>query len=217
MELIELKAQKRTTTGKGANRTLRREGRIPAVMYGPAVNPESLSVDAHDLEMMLKDSQSSQMILKLAIEDMGSDDTVMVKELQTDPVSNNPLHVDFYKVAMDQKIRVNVPVQTFGKSKGVELGGMLQVIRRELEIMCLPLEVPEAIKLDVTDLDIGDSIHVEDITTEGGIEIPHDVNFTVITVLSQKKAEAAEELEEGEEAVEGETEADAETAEGAEE
>jgi large subunit ribosomal protein L25 len=90
---------------------------------------------------------------------------------------------------MDQKIKVMVPVVTTGKCVGVELGGMLQIIRRELEVFCLPDQIPENITIDITDLDIGDSFHVEDLQLEGDVEIPADVNFTILTVLSPKAEE----------------------------
>jgi large subunit ribosomal protein L25 len=129
-------------------------------------------------------------------------------------MSQNVLHIDFYKVDMTRKIKVNVPVITTGISAGVELGGMLQIIRRELEVYCLPNQIPQAITIDITDLEIGDSVHVNDIETEGDVEIPHDVDFTVLTILSPKKAEEegeeVEELEEGEVA-EAEAEAEAES------
>jgi large subunit ribosomal protein L25 len=135
----------------------------------------------------------------------------MVKELQTHPVSRDFLHVDFYEIAMDRKIRVKVPIVTTGMAKGVELGGVLQIIRREIEVLCLPFEVPESFEIDVADLDIGDSIHVRDISQEGEIEFLEDENFTVVTLLIPKIEEeeepAEEEEEEAEEAaVEGEVE-----------
>ena len=112
---------------------------------------------------------------------------------------------------MDRKIRVRVPVTTRGKSNGVEMGGMLQIIRRELEVLCLPDDIPEVIEIDITELDMGESVHVEDIPLEGDVEIPHEVNFTVLTILSGRKVEEVVD-EEGEEAVEEETaEAEAET------
>jgi large subunit ribosomal protein L25 len=135
----------------------------------------------------------------------------MVKELQTHPVSRDFLHVDFYEIAVDRKIRVKVPIVATGMAKGVELGGVLQIIRREIEVLCLPLEVPESIEIDITDLDIGDSIHVGDISQEGEIEFLEDENFTVVTLLSPKIEEVEEPTEEEEEeaeeeAVEGEVE-----------
>ena len=138
----------------------------------------------------------------------------MIKELQTTPVSRDYLHIDFYEVAMDRKIRVNVPVIPLGNAKGVEEGGILQVVRRDLEVLCLPTNIPEAFEIDISDLEIGDSIHVEDIPHDEDVEIPTEVNFTVITVSSPKieEVEEPEELEEGEE-VEGEEGADEQEAE----
>ena len=186
MEKIQLKAKTRNTKGNGPARALRREGRMPAVLYGPKTAPMMLSIDMHDLELVLKQGNIGQAVLDLAIDDGQTTKPVMVKEFQTHPVSQAFLHMDLYEVDMNRKIRVNVPVVTTGKSKGVELGGMLQIIRRELEVFCLPNEIPEAITVDITDLDMGDSLHVEEIPVEGDVEILHDVNFTVLTVVSPK-------------------------------
>lgn len=198
MEKIQLKTRTRTTKGNGPARAMRREGRLPAVLYGPNTEPVMLSVDIHDLEIALKQGNIGRAIVDLDIDEGKSTKSAMVKELQTHPVSQAILHMDLYEISMDRKIRVNVPVMTTGKSKGVELGGMLQIIRRELEVYCLPNEIPEAITLDITELDMGDSIHVEDIQLEGNLEIPHEVNFTVLTVVSPKVETG--EVEEGLEA-----------------
>jgi large subunit ribosomal protein L25 len=203
LELIELKANIRTKVGNGPARALRREGKIPAVLYGPETNSILLSVGISDVEAALKKSKLGQVLLSLVIQN-GETMTrpVMIKELQIHPVSKDYLHVDFYEIKMDRKIRTKVPVVTKGKSKGVEAGGMLQVVRRELEVLCLPMEVPEVIEIDITELEIGDSIHVNAISLKGNIEISSEVNFTVVTVLSPTKVEEAvieeEELEEGE-------------------
>jgi large subunit ribosomal protein L25 len=118
----------------------------------------------------------------------------MIKELQTHPVSGKFLHVDFYEIDMSRKIRVKVPVVVKGKAKGVELGGFLQIIRRDVDVLCLPSQIPPSIEVDVTDLDIGDSFHVREIQPEGDVEIPADVDYTIITVLSPKiEAEVVEE------------------------
>ncbi|MBW2591639.1 MAG: 50S ribosomal protein L25/general stress protein Ctc [Deltaproteobacteria bacterium] len=210
MELIKFKANIRTQTGNGPGRVLRREGQIPGVLYGPNTEPVLLSVDIKELEQILRESKGAQVILELVIQDQeAASRTAILKELQTHPVSQNYLHVDFYEIAMDRKIKANVPVVATGKSVGVEMGGMLQIIRRELEVMCLPLHIPETIEIDITDLDIGDSIHVDEIPLEGDVEIPTDVNFTVLTILSPAKEEE-EEVEE-EEVEEGAEEEDAST------
>ena len=204
MELIELKTNKRTETGNGPARRLRRAGLIPAVYYGPNSETVLLSVNKNDLELVLKKGGVGQVILNLIIQNNGETLSMpaMIKELQTHPVSRHFIHVDFYEIKMDRKITVKVPVTTAGVAKGVELGGILQIVRRELEVECLPLEVPESIVIDVTDLDIGDSIHVGKISLEGDIEILEDDNRTVVTVL-HPKLEEVEEPEEEEAAEEG--------------
>jgi large subunit ribosomal protein L25 len=201
LELIELKTNIRTTTGNGPARRLRQKGQIPAVLYGPGTESVLLSVNISDIDRILKKGRIGQALLNLVIPDNGetSIKTVMVKELQIQPVSRNFLHIDFYEVAMDRKIMVNVPVTTTGKAKGVELGGILQIIRRELEVQCFPLDVPESIELDITDLDIGDSIHVGDISLQNEIEFLGDENFTVVTIVTPKIEEEEEAIEEEEE------------------
>ena len=205
MELIELKTNIRTTTGNGPARRLRQAGQIPAVLYGPETESVLLSVNISDIDRVLKKGRIGQALLNLVIPNNGetSTKTAMVKELQLHPVSRNFLHIDFYEVAMDRKIMVNVPVTTTGKAKGVEVGGILQIIRRELEVQCLPLDVPESIEIDITDLDIGDSIHVGNISLQSEIEFLGGENFTVVTIVSPKIEEEEEELVE-EEAEEGE-------------
>lgn len=201
MELIDLKTEKRTATGNGPARRLRRAGQIPAVYYGPNTKPVLLSVNKNDIETVLKKGGVGQVILKLVIQNNGETRTMpaMIKELQTHPVSRNFIHIDFYEINMDRKITVKVPIVTMGVAKGAEFGGILQIVRRELEVECLPLEVPESIVIDISDLDIGDSIHVGKISLEGEIEILEDDNRTVVTVLSPKLEEAEPEEEEAEE------------------
>ncbi len=211
MDFLNISANHRTTKGNGPARVLRREGQIPAILYGPDNEPTPIAVNTHELEILLKSSRSGQIFVKLAIDGAG-ERKALLKELQRHPVTGRYLHADFYEVSMDRKIRVRVPVTTRGKSQGVEMGGMLQIIRRELEVLCLPDDIPETIEIDITDLDMGASIHVEDVPLEGDVEIPHEVNFTVLTILSGRKAEEEEVAEEGEEAeLEEGAEAEAET------
>ncbi len=211
MDFLNISANPRTTKGNGPARVLRREGQIPAILYGPDNEPTSIAVNTHELEVLLKSSRSGQIFVKLSIDGVG-ERKALLKELQRHPVTGRYLHADFYEVAMDRKIRVRVPVTTRGKSHGVEMGGMLQIIRRELEVLCLPDDIPEVIELDITELDMGASIHVEDVPLEGDVEIPHEVNFTVLTILSGRKVEEVDEAEEeGEEAEVEAEKAEAET------
>ncbi len=214
MEQLELKAKVRKTIGNGPARALRRDGKVPAVLYGPKTEPVLLSVEVRDIEHVLKSGNVGQVLLNLIIQN-GQETTrpAMIKELQAHPVSGRFLHIDFYEIDLARKIRVGVPVVATGQSIGVELGGLLQIVRRELEVLCLPTQIPESIEVDVTNLDVGDSIHVEEIQVEGDVEIPADVNFTVVTILAPKveaePEEEEEELEEEAEVAEGE-EAEAE-------
>jgi large subunit ribosomal protein L25 len=209
LEQLELKAKIRKTIGNGPARVLRREGKIPAVLYGPKTEPTLLSVEVRDLEKIFKTGNVGQVLLNLIIQN-GRESTrpAMIKELQAHPVSGKFLHIDFYEIDLERKIRVGVPIVTIGNPIGVEMGGLLQIVRREIEVLCLPTKIPEAIEVDVTSMDVGDSIHVEELQVEGDVEIPADVNFTVITCLAPK-VEAEPEVEEeelGEEAAEAEGE-----------
>jgi large subunit ribosomal protein L25 len=179
---------------------------IPGILYGAKTDPIMLSVSTLEMEAIVKQGNIGQLLLNLSIEnEQIPSKSAMIKELQRHPITRKCLHVDLYEVAMDKKIRVSIPVATAGKSKGVELGGMLQIIRREVDVLCFPNQIPEALTIDITDLNVGDSIHVEDIPLPKGIEIPADVNFTVVTVLSQK-AESEISEEDGAEVDSGETE-----------
>jgi large subunit ribosomal protein L25 len=210
LEQINLNARVRKTTGNSPARSLRREGRIPAVLYGPKTEPILLSIDSREFEQIAKKSTIGSVLLNLQIQNGDATSRpAMVKELQTHPVTHRFLHVDFYEIDMQRKIKVMVPVVVRGKAKGVEDGGLLQIVRREIEVLCLPTEIPEAFEVDVSDLDIGDAIHLEDIQTVVNVEIVEETNVTVVTVLAPKvEVEAVEELVEGEEALEAEGEAE---------
>lgn len=191
MELFELKANIREKKGKGPSRALRNIECVPAVLYGPGIEPVKLVVTAKMIETAFKQKANAQVFVNLTVADE-QDQVVktcpaIIKEVQLSPLSKELLHVDIMEIDLNKKVRVNVPVVTVGKAKGVEYGGLLQLVRRELEVLCMPLETPDNIQLDVTELEIGDSIHVREIKVDG-IEIPSDVNFTVLTVIAPKSA-----------------------------
>ena len=217
MELIELKTNIRTSVGNSQARALRRKKQIPAVLYGRGKKTVLLSVYLSELEQALKKSKTGQALLNLVVQNKETyTKPAIIKELQMHPVGRNILHVDFYEIDMNRKIKIKVPVVTKGKSKGVEQGGILQIIRRELEVLCLPLEIPKSFEIDITDFDIGDSVHVKSIPLKDNIEIPADVDFTVLTIASPKAAEEAvpEEVEEEAEAEEAAVEEEVSKPEG---
>ncbi|MGD1987255.1 MAG: 50S ribosomal protein L25/general stress protein Ctc [Desulfobacterales bacterium] len=203
MEQINLEAQVRKTTGNGPARTLRRAGRIPAILYGPKTDPVMLSIDSKEFEKILRTSTIGSVLLKLQIKNgQTGSRSAMVKELQTHPVTGQFLHIDFYEVDLTRKINAMIPVTVTGKSQGVEDGGILQIVRREIEVFCLPTAIPESIEVDISELEIGGSIHVNEITLPSDVELPEDIDFTVITILAPKVEEEVvevEELAEGEE------------------
>jgi len=226
LEFIELKAEERNQFGKGPSRALRREGKVPAVFYGRDTAPIHLSLDANTLGKVIRSGGYSQ-ILKVVVQDGAQTvKTAMFKEVQSHPVSLDFIHADLYEISMDRKITVNVPVHTLvaegEECKGVEEGGTLQIIRRELEISCLPGQIPEAIEIDITQLGIGEAIHIEEINLPEGVEVDTDVNFTVVSVAAPMREELPEEEAEaealeGEEEGEGEEGEERETEEGGEE
>jgi large subunit ribosomal protein L25 len=208
LEIFDLKVTERHTFGKGSARTLRREGLVPAILYGPKRDSLPLTVSPLDLDKIYKTSGSEQVIFNLVIENGGTQNvTAMVKEVQAAPVTRQYLHIDFYEISLDEKIVVSIPVEVTGKSKGVERGGFLNVVRYELEVSCLPTDMPENIQIDVTDLDIGDAIHIEDLAVMDKVKLLADPGLTVLTVVAptieEEEIAEEEEIEEAEE-IEGE-------------
>jgi large subunit ribosomal protein L25 len=197
---------------------------IPAVFYGPEADPVLLSLKSVDLEKLIKTGAGENVLIDLAIETDKStlSHTAMLKEIQLDPVKQTILHVDLYEISMDKKIQVEVPITLTGTALGVsEEGGILQQVSRTLEISCLPNNIPDAFELDVTDLKIGDSLHVSDLKIPQDIEVLVEEELTVATVVPPTKVEEIEpevpEEEEEEEREEVEGEAVAETEEKGEE
>ena len=200
----DLEAEVRDRTGKGVARKLRRAGKIPGVLYGPRNAPLPLAVKAHEFQKALGRSKGEQVLFTLKLTGAGEGSRLaLVKELQRHPVSDAIRHVDFYEVFMDQEVRVEVPVAVVGKAKGVEHGGMLEILLRTVEVMALPQNIPNEIQVDVSGLDIGDALHVRDITPPEGVKITEDASAAVVTVIGMEAPEEAEE-EEAEEGEEGE-------------
>lgn len=215
--MVALAAQSRTETGKGVARSLRRQALIPAVFYGPEVDPVPLILQSRDLEKLITTGAGENILIDLNIEDGKSTQShrAMIKEIQVDPVKQNILHVDLYAISMDKKISVEVPITLTGTAVGVsDEGGILQQISRTLEISCLPDRIPEAFELDVTALAIGDSLHVSDLEIPEGVEVLAEDELIIASVVPPTVEEIEPEvLEEEEEGEEVDEEAEAETKE----
>jgi large subunit ribosomal protein L25 len=201
MAQSELNVTNRDRTGKGVARTLRREGLIPATVYGRGLEPCSIIVEPKALKAAIATEAGWNTLITLKGDGAFSGKVVILKDLQVDAIRRNMKHADFQVINMKKKVHVMVPVHTIGKSAGEKVGGNLQVIRHELEVVCLPTVIPSAIEVDVTDMEIGDVVHIADLTLPAGIEVPHEVNFTVITLTGRTvEEEGTEEAEGAEEA-----------------
>ncbi len=188
-----LEVELREGAGKGVARKLRAAGRIPGVLYGRGKPPQSVVLDPRALERVIATSEAGMnTLIDLSI--AGSRDraerVVLVKELQRDPVRGVALHVDFYQVDLAATIAVKVPIVLRGRPKGVELsGGILDQALRELDVECLPRAIPESISLDVSELDIGGSIHVRDLALPEGVALRSDPDLSVASVIMPKVEE----------------------------
>jgi large subunit ribosomal protein L25 len=179
--------------GKGGARALRRQNLVPAVVYGRGLEPCAVTVEPKALKKAIATESGWNTLITLKGEGAFSGKVVILKDMQVDPIRRDVKHADFQVIDLKKKVHVMVPVHPVGKSEGEKVGGSLQIIRHELEVFCLPSGIPGAIEVDVTSLNIGDVLHVEDLVLPAGVEVPHEVNFTVITVTGHK----AEEGEEG--------------------
>jgi len=202
MEQLELKVTHRETQGKGAAKKLRRDGFIPGIFYGPGNEPVAITLNPKDLEKALATEYGSRVLLKLSISGLDRKKrNAMVKDIQIDPVNYRWIHADLYEVNLKREVEVNVPIKLIGTPPGVKMGGIMEQIRRELTIKALPTNIPSVIEIDINELELGDSIHVDDITAEN-YTIVADSNFTLAIVSAP---EAEEEVVEEEEEMEEET------------
>jgi large subunit ribosomal protein L25 len=210
MERPVLTAEIREGVGKEKAKKLRSKGLIPAIFYGPKSQAISLVIDSNELRKALQTEAGENVLIELDIRKGSKADrkVVMLKDIQIDPLQRVTLHTDFYEVTMDEMVTVEVPVHLVGKPEGTKVGGILEQVRRVIEVQCLPGDIPKSIDVDVSALKIGDSIHVQEITAEK-VKIISETNFTIATVVppvvEEKVAEAvAPEAAEGAEVEEKE-------------
>jgi len=201
MEQPVLNAQIREKRGKGIARQLRMNKEIPAVFYGPTAKPVMLTVKRPELEVILKRASGENVIFDLKVHDGATTDskTAMLKELQIHPIKDVYLHADFYEISLDKEITVDIPIHLVNTPVGVASGGVLEQIKRELSVTCLPGKLIDALEVDVSHLDLGGALHVSDITLPEGIVTSEERELT-IAVMATPRAEKAKPAEEGEEA-----------------
>ena len=203
MERHSIEAELRTKTGKGAARQIRRSGLIPGVVYGRGNDPRAIKVDPQNIEKLLL----SNAIFDLTFvgEDGKEDEAVVIiKDYQKDIIKRNLLHVDFQFISMDEKITVSVPMHLEGEAAGVRDGGVLQQLLREIEIDALPAEIPEEITIDISELEVGESLSVADLELPEGIDLVTGSDEVIVTVVTPTELIEEDEEEEEEEFLEPE-------------
>ena len=193
---VKLKAEPRANVGRSAVRKLRARGLIPAVIYGGRDTPRPLQVAARDINIMMSHASGENVLVELEIAGEGSSRTALVQEVQHSPVGGDIRHVDFHAVSMDQMIQAEVPLEPIGTAVGVKtFGGLLEQSLRALAIECLPGDLPDRITVDVSQLNIGDSIHVRDIQFPPAVrpKVQPDLTaFSVVAPVVEEEPVAAE-------------------------
>jgi large subunit ribosomal protein L25 len=193
MAEVKLTATKRIETGKGAARRARASGRVPAILYGLEMEPVALEVDRREFVTALLTDAGLNVLLDIEVD--GSNTLALTRELQRDPVRGTLLHADFVKVDRTTEIEVEVPVHLVGESPGVKEGGVLEQPVFSVSVRCLPTEVPESVDADISGLDIGDSLRVEELSTGRDFEILTDPEAVVAHVAAPITEEELEAME----------------------
>jgi large subunit ribosomal protein L25 len=183
-----LTAETRAQTGKGVARSLRRQGRIPAVIYGHARQPQPLSISAREFERLLERIAGENTVVELVLD--GKPARTLIREIQRDPIKRNVLHVDFQELVAGERVTVHIPIVLEGTAPGVKAGGILNQVMQELTCRVDPLQMPSHIAVDVSGLTIGHSIHVGEVVVPEGVEVLDDPGATVAVVSAPKAAEA---------------------------
>lgn len=208
-EQLTLSAETRERAGKGASRAMRRQGRVPAVIYGDRQEPLSIHVEEKALMKMLHTGHFMNSVVMVEVG--GKANRTLPKDVQFHPVTDRPLHVDFLRISEHAKVTVGVPVRFVGEeaSPGIRRGGVLNVVRHELELVCDAASIPDEVVISLDGLDVGDAIHISHVTLpQGAASAIEDRDFTIATVVAPSALKSSE--GDNETAAEGEAEAGAE-------
>jgi len=205
-----LEAELREKTGRGEARRLRRDGKLLAVIYGGDKPELAITLNAMDTAKLLNQEAFYTSIVEVKVKGSRGSNKGLVKDVQWHPVRDEAMHIDFHRVSSSDVVQIEVPINpiNFEKCPGIVKGGIMETIRHALEVTCRADSIPEAIDVDCADLDVGDSVHVEDLSLSDGVEAQHDVNFTILAIAAPKVEEVADEDEAEAETAEGAAEAD---------
>ena len=205
MSVIPLSASRRETLGKGGARKARSAGQIPGVLYGHGEDPIAVAVSAREFDVALRQHKGGNPIVNLAVASSG-EFTALIRDVQYDPLSRAILHLDFQHISLTEQIEVKVAVKLTGLAIGVkDGGGILETILRELDVRCLPTQIPASIEVDVTALNVGDSVHVRDLVVPN-VTVLNDPDTTIATVVPPTVMEEKAPEEAAAEAAAGTTE-----------
>jgi large subunit ribosomal protein L25 len=190
LETLEIQVDAREPGSKHKARRLRRAGKVPGILYGPKTRPVALEIDRKDFSSRVADLEGSHLVRLKSTSSALADKVALVKEVQYHPISGDVVHTDLYEVDLTARIQVHVPLHFVGKAAGVVRGGILQPVVREIEVECLPLDIPQFFEVEVTELDIGDSVHIEDLPMPAGVTAIFESNLALVTVVPPTVEEA---------------------------
>lgn len=173
MKRLDLQVTKRVVSGKGGARSTRRAGQVPGIIYGEGQDPMAIAIDRHTIEKALYSSDNENVLVYISVEGESGETLTLVRETQHHPLTGALEHLDFRRVSVNRPIRTMVPVHTTGTAKGMKEGGILEQQLREVELECLPLEIPDNLVVDITEIEIGHSMHVSD--------LPSNPNYKILT------------------------------------
>jgi large subunit ribosomal protein L25 len=200
LETLEIQASARKVGSKQQARRLRRDGKIPAVLYGPKTPAVSLELNKKEFSSRVAGLEGSHLVRLKSGSAAFADKVALVKDMQYHPITGEVIHADLYEVDLTARIQVHVPLHFVGKAAGVVRGGILQPIVREIEVECLPLDIPEFFDVEVSALDIGDTIHIEDLSMPENVTAVHESNLALVAVVPPTVEEAPTPTPEAEEA-----------------
>ena len=206
MQKIQLQANARKEINKKSTKELRKQGHIPAVLYGHGIETLNLTVEQKKFEQMIKKTHGENVLISLSIDSDGSSkqETVMIRDIQYHPVSDGLLHIDFYKILLHEKITTRINIVLTGQAAGVKEGGVLDHSMRDVEVSCLPDKMPGHFEVDVTHMEIGSSIHIRDLKIPEGVEVLADAEQAIVSIVPPTIIKEEEVAVEEEPEVEGE-------------
>ena len=197
MKQVTLSAIKREKTGKEISKKLRKQGLIPAIVYGPRFQPLPIAVKFNELESILIKHKGETLLFNLELTDgEPSKIQAILKDYQTHPITDKIIHIDFLAIHEEETITLDIPLEFLGKPVGISKGGILEILLHELTIECLPSNIPDKIYVDINNLDVGDVLHVKDIKVPEGVKVINDPEETVLTIVAEAGEGTEEETEE---------------------